>query len=80
MKKKKIKCKNCDDVGYFMNPFDQAIQCDCKKKKYKKADYRGFVLHIYELTEKYSQATISMSDLKELAKKYNTPIPKQYNK
>jgi len=76
--KKKTKCTICDDLGYYMNPFDQPIQCDCKKKKYKRADYRGFVLYIYEMSSKYPQATFSMSDLRRMAEKYNCPIPKEY--
>jgi len=75
-KQKKIKCMRCDDLGYFMNPFDQAIPCDCKKKKYKKPDYRGFTLHIWEWNE--SGIPWGTSDLIQLAKKYHTPIPKKY--
>jgi len=78
MKKKKFDCSICEDEGYYMNPFDQTIKCDCKKKKYKKADYRGFVLYIYEMADRYPHATFSMSDLREMAEKYNCPIPKEY--
>lgn len=76
MKKKKYNCEKCEDIGYSMNPFDEQIKCDCKMKKYPKADYRGFVLHIWEWID--SDIPFGMSDLRELAKTYNCPVPKEY--
>ena len=72
--KNKYKCSICKDTGYFINPFDQKFKCDCKKKKYPKADYRGFILHIWEWNK--IGIPVGISDMKELAKKYNCPIPK----
>lgn len=76
MKKKKYKCPVCEDTGKFTNPFDQTIKCDCQIKPRKRNDYRGFVLNIWDW-ENYG-VSYGMSDLRELAKTYNTPIPKEY--
>ena len=76
MKKKKYDCDICGDTGEFTNPFDQTFKCKCKEKKIKKVDYRGFVLHIWEWNSK--GISYGMTDLKELAIKYNIPIPKEY--
>lgn len=77
-KRKKYNCDRCEDTGYWSNPFDEQFRCDCKKKKYKRANYRGFVLHIMRAKDKYPEISYSISDLKELAKMYNCPIPKEY--
>lgn len=77
-KKQKYNCEKCKDEGYWSNPFDQEFKCDCKKKKYKRPDYRGLVLHIKKLTEIHDNIAISMNDLYRWAKAFNCPIPKEY--
>lgn len=76
MNRTKVKCRKCDDTGEFTNPFDQTFKCDCRKKKQKSINYRAFVLHIWEWEEK--GISFGMSDLRELSKKYNIPIPLKY--
>ena len=44
----------------------------------KKADYKGFCLHLKEY-DKFNIA-YGINDLIRLAKKYNTPIPKQFRR
>ena len=76
MKRAKPKCSTCQDSGEFTNPFDQTFKCYCRQKKRKPTNYRAFVLHIWEWNEK--GIPFGMSDLRELANKYNVPIPTQY--
>ena len=42
----------------------------------KRPDYKGFVLHLREW--KKFGIPYSIGDLIQLAKKYNTPIPKEF--
>ena len=76
MKKKKYKCDICQDTGKWSNPFDQEFKCDCQIKKRKRADYRGFVQHVWEWNA--DGLPFGLSDLRTLSKKYNCPIPKEY--
>jgi len=43
--------------------------------KRKRPDYKGFVLHLRELDK--LRIPYSIGDLIQLARKYNTPIPKE---
>ncbi len=45
-------------------------------KYYKMPNYKGFVLHVEEWDE--LGIPYSLWDLMNLAKKYNTPVPKKY--